>query len=336
MKIKVSAHPLDFEERKAFGVFISHSNDSDIFKEVCKALEDADVPHLVDKQIKVSAMDFASEIKLLIDKCKLAIVVITEGALQSSWVNFEIGMLCGEGKRILLYDPMHLLSIGGNYHLDKFPVYDNIISLVSVCKEIGFFEGIFQNYTKELTKELFEQRVNDYTVPVRITFTLPGYNDLHLEKTSFSLLLLNFGVFDCKYGDEGLCFQTFEEEKVCPVSKMPCALNNNPNIKEYPECVLLNKTLDANVVNQDDVTVVLPVHKIYGTRFKMFADICDSKETDKLFELLEALSLTPSKSKSGNGQRIYFNLPNSNWDGIFKLKNTFSDNFICPSVVEVE
>ncbi len=68
----------------------------------------------------------------------------------------------------------------------------------------------------------------------------------------------------------------------------------------------------------------------------MFVDVYDSKETDKLFELLEILSLTPSKSKSGNGQRIYFNLPDSNWDGIFKLKNEFSDNFICPSVIEVE
>ncbi len=336
MKIKINTHPLDFEEKKAFGVFISHSNDSEVFKDVCKALEEANVPHLVDKQIKIASMDFASEIKQLIDKCKLAIVVITAGALQSSWVNFEIGMLAGEGKRVLLYDPAHLLLNGGNYHLDKFPVYDNLPSLVSICKDTGYFEGIFDNYTKELTKELFEQRIKEYTVPVKITFTLPGYNDLHLETANFKLLLLNFGVYDCKYGDDGICFQSFDEEKVCPVSKMPCCLNNNPNIKEYPECVLLNKSLDASVTNQEEITVVLPVHKVHGTRFKMFVDVYDSKETDKLFELLEILSLTPSKSKSGNGHRIYFNLPDSNWDGIFKLKNEFSDNFICPSVIEVE
>ncbi len=336
MKVKISCHPLTEDEKKEFGVFISHSNDNDLFKTVCEALEQAGVPHLVDKQIAVAAMDFASEIKNLIDRCKVAIVVITEGALKSSWVNFEIGVLQGEGKRILLYDPNHLLSEGCGYHLDKFPIYYDLDKIVAASKETGLYSGLFEHSTKKLTKELFEARVEKNTLSVKLKLTLPGLEDLHLETCTFRALLVTFGSYDCKYGEDNICFQTFDEEKVCPITNKLCALNHFPEYEEYIECVVLNKVMDKAIVNRNDVTIVLPLHKVFGTKFKMFADIYDSKESDRLFELLEQCELKPSKSKSANGQRIYFSLTDSNWEGVFRLKNRHRDNFLCPAIMEAD
>ena len=335
MKYKVTARPLTVEENKEFGVFVSHSNDNDTFMRVCDAFEKAGIPHLVDKQIEIASLNFADEIKRLIDTCRFAVVVVTEGAIKSSWVNFEIGLLSGEGKRIILFDPDNLLKdMQARYHLDKFPIVTDIEDLVECVQAAGYFSDLFIYDTATLTKEHFEDQVRENVVPVKLTLDLPGFDALALEDYRFTALIINFGDYHSNYGEKGLCFQSLDEAEFCPVTGEQCVLTIDPDIDKYPECVSLNKISENAIVRGDELTFILPLHKICGTKFKIFADVTDSKQCDKLFALLEDASLMPSISESGNAQRIYFSLPDSNWNGIFRLKNEFSDNFLCPSVLE--
>lgn len=334
MKIQISARTLNEEEKKEFGVFVSHSNDSDLFKTVCSAFEEAGVPHLVDKQIAIASLNFADEIKQLIDKCKCAVVAVTEGALKSSWVNFEVGMLFGEGKKVFLYDPQHLLEKCKSYHMDKFPVFDEMEGIIAAVKETGYFSGLFHHNTEALSKQLFEKRAELFTQPVKLIINVPGLENLGLEDFYFSALVSTFGAYCGKYGEDNLCFQNFEESEVCPVSHCGCALNNSPDVADFPECVILNKVMEKAIVKKDEITFVLPLHKVYGTCFKLFAEVADSKQTDRLFALLDEYGLNPSVSKSGDRNRIYFCLPDSNWEGVFKLKDEFSNNFLCPGIAE--
>ena len=335
MKYSISARPLTDEENKEFGVFVSHSNDNDTFLRVCEAFEKAGIPHLVDKQIEVGSMNFADEIKRLIDTSRFAVVVITPGAIASSWVNFEIGILDGESKKIALFDPDDLLGeMPKRFHLDKFPIVKTLDELVARVKAIGYFSDLFVYETAKLTKKKFEERAREYVVPVRLTLNISGFSELALEDYRFTALVTNFGDYNANYGEKGLCFQSLDESENCPVSCSGCALTHAPDIDEFPECVAINKVIGNAIVRGDELTFILPLHKVYGTTFKIFADVADSKQCDRLFALLEDANLMPSISESGNAQRIYISLPDSNWDGVFRLKDQFSNNFLCPSIIE--
>ncbi len=336
MNIKISARLLNDEEKKEFGVFVSHSNDNDLFKEVCSELQKADIPHLVDMQIAIASLNFADEIKKLIDKCHCAVVVVTKGALQSSWVNFEVGMLYGEGKNVYLYDPDNLLE-GQEYpHLNKFSVFNDINILISKLKNTGYFADLFCYETAKFSKRFFKERVQNLTCPVKLTVTIPNLSSINIENYYFTALVSNFGSYCGKYGEDGVCFQMMDEEKFCPVSGKNCALNEVPDVENYPECVILNKIVDKALILGDDITFIIPLHKIYGTCFKIFAEVWDSKEADRLFSLLKECDVMPSISKSGDNQRIYLSLPDSNWEGVFRLKDMFSNNFLCPGIIEAE
>lgn len=337
MKYTVSAHPLSENEKKEFGVFVSHSNDSDMFLKVCEAFEKAGISHLVDKQIEIGSLNFADEIKRLIDTSRFAVVVITEGALASSWVNFEIGLLSGEHKRIILFDPDNLIGkMPQKYHLDKLPVTHSTEELVNIVERAGYFSDLFVYDTPALSKEFFEQRVREYVEPVKFTLTLPGLADLNLEEYFFTALIINFGAYEAGYGGEGLCFQAQEECENCPVSLRKCAISADPDTDAFPECVTLNKITEHAIIRGNEITFILPLHKVCGTTFKIFAEIKDSKQCDRLFALLEDAGLSPSVSKSGNLQHIYVSVPDFVWDGIFRLKDEFGNNFLCPSVTENE
>mgnify|MGYP004659896397 CR=1 FL=1 len=336
MKVQIKTRKLNKEEKKEFGVFISHSNDNDLFKTVCKAFEEAEIDYLVDKQIEIASLDFASEIKKLIYKCKCAVVVITEGALKSSWVNFEIGMLAGKDKKIFLYDPNHLLDKQETYHMEDFPVFDEIRDIIVAINGINYFSNLLQNYTETLTEELYKQRVSVYVEPIKLIVKIPGLEELELDDFHFSVLISTFGSYCGKYGKDNFCFQNFEETNKCPISNYPCALNNAPDIDNFPECVVLNTTMEDELINKDEINIIVPLHKINGTCFKIYAELTDSKQTDRLYALLDELGLMPGCAKSGDANRIYFSLPDSTWNGVFRLKDIFSNNFLCPGILASE
>lgn len=137
-----------------------------------------------------------------------------------------------------------------------------------------------------------------------------------------------------KYGEDNFCFQNFEETKKCPINNYPCALNNAPDIENFPECVVLNTTMEDALINKDEITIIVPLHKVNGTCFKMYIELTDSKQTDRLYALLDELGLMLGCAKSGNTRRVYFSLPDSTWNGVFRLKDIFSNNFLCPGILD--
>ena len=164
MKVQIKTRKLNKEEKKEFGVFISHSNDNDLFKTVCKAFEEAEIDYLVDKQIEIASLDFASEIKKLIYKCKCAVVVITEGALKSSWVNFEIGMLAGKDKKIFLFGTA---GYGGSQNY-----FEGIITNLErryIETKSGWIRDWLENFMTELPcPTCHGSRLNDSVLSVLI------------------------------------------------------------------------------------------------------------------------------------------------------------------------
>ena len=335
-KIKTEINLLREDEIGQWGVFISHSGNSDMqIQTLCTAFDQAGIRYLWDQQISLGAKNFADEIYSMIYKCSCAVVVINQQALHSQWVNFEVGLLDGLGKRIFLYDQEQLLSkLNYRYHYDKFcPAYTNIEALTEAIQNIKMFYPLFNHATAELTNDLFYQKIDQYVVPVRLSLNIPGLSSVDSDTYQLKALIINFGNFTgVRYHEDAICFQTMEplSDNLCEQAGTSCCLNYPPDRRENPECVLLNFTWEKTTVDGDNAEIILPLHRTRGTTFKLFADTESGETADQLQHLLNQYGTCASLSKSGTQNRVYFSLRSSPINGVFRLKDPFSNNFICP------
>lgn len=340
-KMKISAKLLPENEIGQWGVFLSHSGKSEtIIEELCEAFDHEHINYLWDKQIAVGSTDFAEEISKMINKCMCAVIVVNELALDSQWVNYEIGLLDGLGKHIFLYDKDKLLSKKiYRYHYDKFcPAYSDVSQLIRAVKEEKMFYSLFNHETAELTDAFFKKRIDDYVVPVQININIPGLGAVDPASYQVKALVISFGNFTgTRYNEDQSCAQTGEDtpSDICEETASPCCLNTLPDRKLYPECVLLNHVWDKITVSGDNVEIILPLHKVQGTTFKLFMDADSGETADEIFGILDGFGISVGLSKSGTQNRIYFQLRSSALNGVFRLNDEFSNNFICPGILRL-
>jgi len=340
-KIKVDARLMSENEIGQWGVFISHSaNSEEQIRKLCAAFDRENVVYLWDKQIKVGAEDFAEEIRTMINKSLCAVVVINEQALKSEWVNFEVGLLDGLKKKIFLYDEGNLLKQKADrYHYDKFcPAYTDVDELTNAIKQEKMFYELFNNDTPTLTSDMFKEMVDKYVSPAQLCLNVPGLSLIPADKYKFKTLVISFGNFTAnRHNENSVCCQTLEEieNDICETTKEPCCLNVNPDREKNPECVLLNHVWEKVAVSGDDVEIIMPLHKTKGTTFKMFIDAESTEVAEELMRLFNGLNASASLSGSGTQNRVYFPLRSNALCGVFRLKNEFSDNYMCPGVVRL-
>lgn len=339
-KVKTEVRQLTHEELGQWGIFISHSGGETDVSKLCAALDRNGIRYLWDRQIEVGAEDFAIVIQEMINQCTAAIVVINQKAINSQWVNYEMGLLEGLNKHIYLYDPENLLEhMEDSFHYDRYcPAYTGPDALCAAVHREKLFYGLFNNATAFLTNEMFRQKMDENVIPVCISISIPELSSIPAEKFAVKALIINFGNFtQCRHTEESICCQTMEDipEDRCEITGMKCCLNAMPDRTANPECVLLNHVWENVLVEGNTIRIILPLHRTAGTTFKLFIDTEFSETADQLMTLLNGLDLNPSFSRSGTQNRVYFVLRTNAVNGIFKLKDPYVNNFICPGTAQL-
>ncbi|MBQ9782667.1 MAG: TIR domain-containing protein [Clostridia bacterium] len=351
------------EEKKFYGIFISHSNatekDINLLTSLRNAMSEKDIYTLCDKECIKGGDDFQAKIENALD-CYGAVVIITENSIRSSWVHYEVGYLKGRGKEVYVWDPEHLLSLKNretdatikrlySYFKNVGTIYNEIEDVVDAVSKASPYSEMFFEENDFITKKEFYSRANERLETVIATLSSPIFDEYYtlFKECKFGVLIPNFGMFYDDHGDGERCYSKRNapiENGICPVSSKPCALVARKTIDEdNKECVILNNVTYSGILRkagdldrtgvvfeESCVEFTVPLHKYYGTEFKFIIDITNSELISTLVSVLEKAGMNPSLSESKIGSRIYLSLPQRRGQGLYRLDHQFQNNFLCP------
>ncbi len=360
-----STRQLEESEKKYYGIFISHANKTDNDKlylnQLSSAMMQKGMYTLYDKSFLLGGDDFQKKIESNLD-CYAAVVIITESALRSNWVNFEMGFLSGRGIPIYLWDPEALLTSTpenngidfrefSNAHLNQFlPAYTSMEALLEVLVDLSPYSEMFCEENAFLDRTTFRNRVKEHVETVIATLESDIFHEYYSDfaECKIGTLIPNFGMFYPDHGDGVNCYAKKRciplEGGVCPQNGMECALSMPRTLGEdNKECVLLNHVMyNGKVYKRGDtdlrgkqiekgcIIFNIPVHRLYGTEFKFIIDVKDNSRYTPLLNILEKAGMNPSSSETMFGGRIYLSLPERRTQGLFRLNHQFTNNFLCP------
>lgn len=346
-------------ENNLFGVFVSHSNadeDSDLLRDLNVFAKSESIHLVYDREFLEAGDDFRKEI-LRYANCYAAIVLLTENSIKSAWVNYEIGILNSRKIPLFIYDPNNIL-IKPDYQYDHqikqfLPAFNNKEDLIKKIKELSVFSGLYPVGTKRMSISAF----NDYF----------NSNDKS-NKFEKCMLTLKSDVFDeykewfdrCRIGALISRFGQLDEyDSYCPTTKdarcpkcnnNPCALQQITSVEQCESgiCTILNNIIytgriiykgekdifdkDAEVATTAILKLGFPVHSRYGVKMKLIFDAETEKVKNYAIAALTKMQLDPTSSTTGDTSRIYCSIGENKNNGIFVIKKSFNDNFICPLV----
>ena len=358
-KFNLSTHLPTEEEKRLFGIFISHSNkESDIklLNDLSERMVARRLNPIYDRGFLEGGQYFQERIEQCLN-CYGGVVIITENSLASDWVNYEVGYFSGLGMPIVIWDPDRLLSLENrrsdllNSHLSQYlPAYTTADEVVSVLEGMSIYSEIFKDEFPEMTKQDFKEILNERveTVMVRIESEIFDTNGHDLDGCKIGSLVVNFGMFHPDNGDGEHCMalrgNPVLPDRRCAVSGHECALYDAKELDGHNlECVVLNYVIengryypkgaigpDGQTVQHGCLNFYVPVHKWFGSEFKFIIDAPNNTQHYKLLELFESVGMNPTVSDSLNGRRIYLSLPERPRQGFFRLEHQFYNNFLCP------
>lgn len=351
------------EEKKYYGIFISHSNatqkDLDLLNALRQAMSTNDIYTLCDKECIKGGDDFQAKIEDALD-CYGAVVIVTENSIRSSWVNYEIGFLKGRGKEVYVWDPDNLLALENrqtdetlkmlySYFKNVGTIFNDIESVVEAVSKASPYSEMFFEENDFLTCKEFYSRTNERIEPIIATIYSPIFDDYYtlFKECKFGVLIPNFGMFYDNHGDGEHCYSKRNapiQNGTCPISNKTCALVARKEINdENKECIILNSVTysgilrkvgdvdrTGNVFDEACLEFTVPLHKYYGTEFKFIIDSPNDEVSHTLLKILEQAGMNPTFSESKIGSRIYLSLPQRRGQGLYRLDHTFSNNFLCP------
>jgi TIR domain len=218
--------------------------------------------------------------------------ILTPNSITSPWVLYEIGFLCGRGKRIVPY--LYTANMDGKKKkkfMDEIPQFiktfqysddpDRIVDTVK--RQIMVIDKLFDN--AELNKRVIEKLVQ-----LKMTLELEDVLRSLQEALSFGYQIVRFGRWEIQ--------------------------KNEPFNSEIDETDRLHKIFDKNVVQYDEEThrlkidFIIPIHRRWGTTFKLFVDCREGGLVKDVQQLLIANGLEDGvQSDSGEKQMMYFLLP---------------------------
>ena len=220
-KFNFLTRTLEKNERKFYGIFISHSSKdtSTYLKALCEAMKEAELYPLCDRDFLTGGDDYQNKIENALD-CYAAVIIVTESSLRSHWVNYEIGFLTGLGIPIYLWDPKGVLNQKfffkespfaalGRAHLNPYlPAYRDMKKLVSHLASLSPYSDMFSEENAFLDKESFRERMNKHVRTIIATFEselFDIYND-YFKECKIGMILPNVGMFYHDHGDGVSCF----------------------------------------------------------------------------------------------------------------------------------
>lgn len=352
------------DEKKYYGVFISHSNFDQHEKDLLKNLQDTMVSKgiytLCDKDFIRGGDDYQKKIENALD-CYCAVVILTKNSIKSDWVNYEMGYLRGKGKKIYIWDTENLFSKENRdkdaslnllyyTHYKKYgDIFNDADDIIEEISKRSPYLEMFSNESTFLSRKEFNKRLNDNVISVIATLASPIFDKHYnlFKDCKFGLLTMNFGMFYKEHGDGLHCYSKRNapiENGICPISQKECALiGKNEITEENKECILLNSltysgtlkkggSIDrlGNVIECGALEYNLPVHKLYGTEFKFIIDIPNDDYFIRILNVLNEAGMNATKSASNIENRIYLSLPERRGQGLYRLEHEFSNNFMCP------
>ncbi len=351
------------DEKKFYGIFISHSNatqkDLDLLDGLRQALSEREIYTLCDKECIKGGDDFQAKIEDALD-CYGAIVIITENSLRSSWVHYEVGYLKGRGKDVYVYDPDGLLSsknretdenlkLAYAYFRNVGAIYNDIEDVIDAVSKASPYSEMFFEENEFLTRKEFYSRANERFVSVIASLSSPIFEENYslFKDCKFGVLIPNFGMFYEEHGDGEHCYSKRNatiKDGICPISNQLCALVSRKVVsEENKECIVLNKVTysgtlhkkgetdrTGEVYEESLVEFTVPLHKYYGTEFKFIIDVADTQTHLAIMKILDNAGMNPTISESKIGSRIYLSLPQRRGQGLFRLDHQFNNNFLCP------
>lgn len=354
------------KEEKSFGIFISHSNnqndlDNYLFP-LSEKMQQAGLQPIYDRMFLAQGDDFKKKIFKYIASYA-AVIIISKNSLNSTWVNFELGRFAGQNIPIFVYDPENLLQVEMNNEtvsfLKKFsPFYHSIDELVKALSRLGLYSDIFAYETSLCSKERFLKACEGKLEKVMLTVATDVFekNKFLFERVKVGVNLGGFGQTDCDI--EKLCAPKYfrgEPQNIdctCEYCGHPCSLKKLTKVDESNiECIHLGKLLytgkiffvndinpfsdDNPVFHQSCIVVHLPLHKYYGTKFKLFLDAPTDEEAEQIVDAFKGSEFLVNVSSRG-GKRVYFGLPDENEKSLYRIESMFHDNFLCPFAAKSE
>ncbi|MBQ9975337.1 MAG: toll/interleukin-1 receptor domain-containing protein [Clostridia bacterium] len=350
-----STRPLEKDEKKFYGIFISHSSldNKKYLEPLCEKMIENGLDPLYDQGFLEAGDDYQSIIEESLD-CYAAIVIVTQSSLESKWANYEMGMLTAKGIPVFLFDPEGCFARTPleEYHdvylsrLDK--IFNDMDLLVEALVDSSPYSEMFTEEIPFIDCKTFKKRMRERVETVVARIESKAFEEIYDELLTCKLgvLVPNFGLFYQNYVDGEHCYarrHALLENGVCPHSKASCALAASRTLEEdNKECVLLNHILYTGRVlkkgetdhlgrSSDTVSLLfhMPLHKLYGTEFKFIIDVPENQRSDTIFKALQVAGMNPDGSMSINGGRIYISLYERRGQGLFRL-NEFTNNFLCP------
>ncbi|MBE6629689.1 MAG: TIR domain-containing protein [Ruminococcaceae bacterium] len=267
---KIKTRPPSKDEKRLFGIFISHSNeDLARVKSLVAYMKSQKLIPIYDKQFLKGGQDYLLRIQKCL-KCYAGVLVVTKNALNSDWVSYECGYLRSLGMPVYLWDPDGVFTLDAketdtdlfNTHISQYlPAYRTMESLVEALKERSVYSDIFTQECSQIHTDQFHEMLqkNVETVMLRITSpNLMGKKDL-FRGCKLGTLVVNFGMFYPNQGDGVHCWaqRTVNDEGeyvtdeapllkngTCELSKRPCAMFSDEKLHtDKPDCVILNHVI---------------------------------------------------------------------------------------------
>ena len=255
------------EEKRLFGIFISHSNkDLEMVKKLVAYMEGEGLIPIYDKQFLEGGQDYLLRIQKCL-KCYAGVVAVTKNALDSNWVSYECGYLRSLGMPVYLWDPDSVFTLDGeqadndlfNTHISQYlPAYKTMEELVNKLKERSVYSDIFTHDCPQVTADRFNKMLHDNvsTAMLRITSPKLAEQSELFRGCKLGTLVVNFGMFYKDQGDGVHCWaqRTSNDDGtyvttdapllqngICEVSGHPCAMCSDDALyTDKPDCVILN------------------------------------------------------------------------------------------------
>ena len=292
--VKVYIEPLRGKDKPIGSVMIIYAReDYKVFEDVLEPrLKSEGIPYFLDVEQIKPGDEWLKKLENAYETSSCGIPILTPNSVKSPWVWFEIGVLHGKGKIILPF--LYLVNLSEREKskfinslpefITRFQYSTNPDEIIESTKEHIFFFGKFFD-NPELNK-----RVVKKLTQLRISLELENVNEIVAQNLSFGYQIVRFGIFDI--------------------------IRNEPFNTELEECdrihrIFYHASKSYDKVNKTlKVDFTIPIHRRWGTTFKLFVDVSNLsliKDVEKILKDNELEDVKPSES--GEQQRIYFLVP---------------------------
>ena len=331
---------LSDEEMARIGVFISYSHlDDEKCKSLIRTFEDNKFNVLSDKLITAGTKNFHEVIRRMLANSTCG-VMLYDGKPVTPWVNFEIGVLEGLGKDIIIFALGDVTELPD--YLRKYPSTNDVNKLMETVKTKKLFSDIFKGESNQLRRDDFLKEILNKLGYVYLRLSIPGISNI--DPAAFKFRYLITGLFKLEKEEERnklLCAKNHAEldECDCPSYQKygKCAYAEFDLPENRSDIVTLNKVYEVqNDYENDVVEFLIPVNLEFGTTFKCFVDILNPDKKEAIIEaLVNAKIIKYDESGSGVGGRIYFTLPQKATEGLFRIvdERNIDNNYLCPGVI---